>query len=47
VKETVKQKGQSGVQQHESLNDMLIIISYGQMLFAFLSRIVYADKQLF
>lgn len=44
MKEMVKQKDQSGVQQHESLNDMLIVVSYGQMLFAFLSRIAYADK---
>lgn len=40
------QRGQSGVQHPECLNDMFITISCCQKLFAFLSRIVFADEQL-
>lgn len=46
TKDMVKRSSQSGVQQPDCLNDMLVIISYCQMMFAFLSRIVRAGKQL-
>lgn len=46
TKDVVKQSSQSGVEQPDSLNDMLVIISYCQVMFAFLSRIVCAGKQL-